>query len=189
MILQLLPAFFFGLFHWEAFCSDAKVKSVLRGQVIKVSEGDVLFLKTKKATYKIKLAEIDAPELIQPFGKESLHFLSQAILNKSIHAECTAKEKSGVYLCYALLNNRNLNLEMVRNGLAWVTPSQNSLNSYFNEIEQIAREEKSGLWSQESPTQPWLFRKNQEKIKNAQKISQPALTPKQKKKRIIKMSF
>jgi len=72
---------------------------------------------------KIRLAEIDAPEIR---GKEkeqgiiSKEWLKNKILNKNITIN-TTKDKTGKYgryLAYIYINNENLNESMLNNGLA-----------------------------------------------------------------------
>lgn len=50
---------------------QAKLKTI-NGEVIRVQNGDTLTVKTKRdRLYKVRLANIDAPEISQPFGKQA----------------------------------------------------------------------------------------------------------------------
>lgn len=44
---------------------------VVEGLVVGVHDGDTIKVLSKKTEYQVRLARIDAPELKQPFGKQS----------------------------------------------------------------------------------------------------------------------
>ena len=54
-----------------------------RAKVIKVIDGDTIWVKSKNKHIKIRLSYIDAPELKQVYGVRSKNFLSKLILKIS----------------------------------------------------------------------------------------------------------
>ena len=59
------------------------------------------------------------------------------------------------------LNSRNINLEMVQEGLAWAYREylQRPYASEYLDAEKEARAKRLGLWQQFNPQPPWEFRK------------------------------
>jgi len=55
-----------------------------------------------------------------------------------------------------LPDSRELNQVMVRNGLAWYVESSGATD--LARLEERAREERRGLWSEEHPRPPWEYR-------------------------------
>ena len=54
------------------------------GRVIKVIDGDTIWVKTNNKHIKIRLSYIDAPELKQTYGVRSKNFLTNLILDKNV---------------------------------------------------------------------------------------------------------
>ena len=57
-----------------------------------------------------------------------------------------------------LIGGRNLNKELVRNGLAWHFKKYSD-NEDYAELENEARQNKIGIWSEPNPVAPWEWRK------------------------------
>ena len=59
------------------------------------------------------------------------------------------------------LDSRNINLEMVKEGLAWAYKEylQRPYASEYLDAEKEARSKSLGLWQQVNPQPPWEFRK------------------------------
>ncbi len=62
------------------------------------------------------------------------------------------------------LTNRNINHEMVSEGMAWAYRKylDKAHPEYIN-TEESAQSEKKGLWVQADPHKPWEFRKKSKK--------------------------
>ena len=69
-----------------SFAADEK-SAVHRGQVVSVHDGDSLTLLVGDEKVKIRLAQIDAPELKQPYGPESRSALVEMVANRKVRAE------------------------------------------------------------------------------------------------------
>jgi endonuclease YncB( thermonuclease family) len=126
----------------------------LKGTVTKVIDGDTIWI---DGSTKIRFNWIDAPELKQPYGKESKEFLSQLVMNREVKAVCEKKDRYGRPVCIVLIDNVMVNKEMVKTGNAWCY--KNYSTTEIAEMEFTAREKKIGLWGDPSPCPPWDFRK------------------------------
>ena len=58
-----------------------------------------------------------------------------------------------------LKNGKNINKELVKNGLAWHFKKYSKDNSY-DTLEKQARKLKLGLWKDKNPIAPWDWRKS-----------------------------
>ena len=72
-----------------------------------------------KTQYKIRLDAIDAPELGQPFGQASKKSLSEKVFGKDVVVIPKTKDKYGRTVGHILIDGRDVNLEMLEEGMAW----------------------------------------------------------------------
>ena len=132
----------------------------LKGKIIHVSDGDTVHLLTdKKEKIKIRLNDIDAPESKQAFGNKSKENLKKYIYQKDVIVEYKKKDQYKRVLGTIYYQNRDINLQQVKDGYAWVYKKYSKNPTYFK-AEQEARSKKIGLWSDRNPIEPWVFRKN-----------------------------
>ncbi len=84
--------------------------------VIEVTDGDTL--KIKNAS--VRLLGINTPERGEVFYSEAKQFLTSLVFNKSVKLELSAEkyDKYGRILAYVYLENKNINLEMIKTGFA-----------------------------------------------------------------------
>lgn len=125
--------------------------------------------KQKAQKIKLRLSKIDAPEIKQAFGIRARNYLQTLILHRNISIQTIDTDRYGRKLAIIYLGKENINLQMVRKGYAWVfkeyTPN-NPQNSAYYEAEQLAKQEKLGLWQDKRPIYPQTYRKQQEKKKH-----------------------
>lgn len=132
---------------------------ILTGVIVGVTDGDTVKLLTPhKDLFKIRLADIDAPEKKQAFGKKSKYFLSDLIYKKIVTVQVKTKDKWGRLIGTIYLNKQNINYAMVEAGLAWVY-RRYSHDKHFLELEASAQYHKRGLWIDPNPIKPSLYRK------------------------------
>ncbi len=131
----------------------------IEGEVVEIIDGKRFKLLTKDATpYTIIVANIDCPNLDQPFGTKAKQFTSNAILNKSVKVEVINIDKKGRPLGIVLYNgSSNLNEELLRNGLAWHFVRYSN-DSTLQALEDEAKTNKIGLWQDIDPVKPWDWR-------------------------------
>lgn len=130
-----------------------------QGEVIKIADGDTLTILThEKQQVKVRLVEIDAPERKQAFGSKSRKALSAICFRKHAILKNTSKDRYDRILARIYCNGVDANAEMVRLGMAWVYDRYAHDKSLY-ELQEIAQSNSVGLWSDNSPTPPWEFRR------------------------------
>ncbi|MDW5419162.1 thermonuclease family protein [Iodobacter sp. CM08] len=132
----------------------------LTGRVIGVHDGDTATLLTAdNQTIKIRLAQIDAPELGgQPYGDRSKQSLSDLIYSKNVTVEIESKDQYKRSVGRILVGGMDANLEQVRRGMAWFYV-QYGRDASYRDAESKAKENKLGLWADSAPTPPWAYRR------------------------------
>ncbi|ELU1350306.1 thermonuclease family protein [Campylobacter jejuni] len=136
--------------------------SNLQGRVLRVIDGDTIELLVKQDNIKqspkikVRLFGIDAPELKQAYGKEAKEYLSSLILDKEITLIINDKDKYQRTIGTILLNDKDINKEMVKNGYAWAYESYST--KYLTE-QADAQMFKLGLWQDENAIKPSEFRR------------------------------
>lgn len=136
----------------------------LTGRVIKITDGDTLtVLDRQNQQYKIRLAGIDAAEKKQPFGERSKQHLSSLTFNRQVTVEWDKTDRYQRIVGKVLVNGKDANLEQIKAGLAWWYEKYRKEQSptdqrQYAEAEQLARQQKIGLWQENNPTPPWEWR-------------------------------
>jgi len=97
----------------------------------------------------------------QPFGSEAATYLRDLVVDKQVQLETYGKDRSGRTLAVVWLGDLNVNLILVKEGLAWVTPNVPStrVRVELEVAERQAQVGKYGLWALPNPEPPWKFRK------------------------------
>ena len=128
-------------------------------QVLRVVDGDSISVKIDKTSYRIRFAEIDAPEMAQPWGEESKAALIEKLQSKEVAIEVIDVDRYGRLVARVFLNGRQINREMVAEGHAWVYLEYLRDQSLLRP-EAVARKEKHGLWRSGTQIPPWKWREN-----------------------------
>ena len=146
-------------------------------KVTEVCDGDTIKVKGYGVEIKLRLAGIDAPETTknkigfgQRYSQEARGYLSGMVLNKTIEIKGHGYIHFDLMLGTVFLDGKNINLEMVRAGLAEVyrrePPKDLNLDPFFK-AERQSRAEKKGIWIQgDGYVSPRTWRKRQ-KLKSA----------------------
>ncbi len=141
-------------------CSTEKTSNeTITGYVVAITDGDTFTLLTKeKQRVKIRLHGIDCPERKQPFGQAAKQKLSDLVFNKNVRAEKTDIDRYGrtVAIIYDA-SNKCINEELLKDGLAWHYVKYDT-NIYWEQLQNEAKQDKIGLWSDENATAPWNWR-------------------------------
>jgi len=132
---------------------------VLAGQfkVMKVYDGDTIKAEGYDIEIEVRLVGIDSPERSkkkgnpgQPFGQKAKEYLSGLVLNKTVDIKDYGLGPSNKVLGVIYLDGKNINLEMVKAGLAEVyrgiAPHKFNLIAYW-QAEKEAKDDMRGMWS------------------------------------------
>jgi micrococcal nuclease len=124
---------------------------------IRVTDGDTITVVTDGQKLTIRLVGIDAPEKShgkhqpgQPFSQTSKKRLASLVLNKYVDIVPYGKDRYGRTLGVVYVDGKNVNLEMVKAGLAEVyrgKPASGFDNDPYQKAEDEARQAGAGMWS------------------------------------------
>src|SRR3954451_8085065 len=99
----------------------------------------------------VRLGGVDAPELDDYFGEQSRESLVTLIGGKTVTIDELKIYNGGLALARVNVEGRNVNLEQLRGGYAWISGNASEflpsaeLDSY-RQTEVAARSSKLGLW-------------------------------------------
>lgn len=147
-----LPAWLMGVFlsfASGAFAGEFKVTEVYSGDTVRVEGHDI--------EIRVKMVGVDAPEMSpgrgepgQPLSREAKEHLADMILDKTVDIQGYGLDHLGRVLGVIHLGERNINIEMIRDGLAEVlrglAPHKFDLIPYWL-AEKQARDAGMGVWS------------------------------------------
>jgi endonuclease YncB( thermonuclease family) len=128
-------------------------------KVIAVMDGDTVLVLHDGKKLKVRMSNIDAPELDQEFGKESRDALASRVLKKQVRINSQAVDVYGRMIGEVSLDGQSVNEAQVNNGMAWEY-SHFHRNKHYRALNQHAQQTKRGLWAQAGqPISPEQWRK------------------------------
>jgi micrococcal nuclease len=107
-------------------------------------DGDTVKINDGGLSYKLRISDIDAPELQQVYGKKSKRALMHLCKNAAIAVEITGQDKYSRQLGHLQCNQITVSDYMVKNGHAWAN-HYHQQHSPLIELEAEARQNKLGL--------------------------------------------
>ncbi|HEX8236162.1 MAG TPA: thermonuclease family protein [Abditibacteriaceae bacterium] len=131
------------------------------GKCIGVAEGDIITVANGGLPVRVRLYGIDCPETRQAFGVNAKQFTTRLVLGKTVTIQGKGVDRSGVALGWVSVGNRNVNSELVKNGLAWWYRESAPNERGLARLQQGAILASRGLWSSPSVQAPWEFRRRQ----------------------------
>ena len=150
----------------------------LAGTVVRVADGDtVTVTDLLEASYRVRLAGIDAPEKTQPFGNASREHLAALLEGRPVVVIWHKRDRYGRLVGEVHVSPRepcgearcaeftDAGLAQIESGLAWhyrkyrheQTPAQ---RLRYALAEKSARAKHEGLWQDPHPVAPWQYRGN-----------------------------
>ncbi len=148
-----------------ATATQAQVQTV---RVIRVVDGDTVVVSTAESlNLKVRLQGIDAPECGMPFGPQAQRFLEQLVLGRTVQMTTTGRDRYGRTVATLAMGEHDVGFALLQAGFAWHDSrydrhrTANILPSY-GEAQRHAELRKEGLWATPTPTEPRLWRKNQQ---------------------------
>ncbi len=152
-----LPRFFLScLFLLAASPTFADVLA----RVVSVHDGDTITVLVDRKQVKVRLTDIDAPELGQPFGKNSRQSLADLCFGKTASLDVRGQDRYKRTIARVTCDGLDANAEQVRRGYAWTYTRYAPKGSPLHAIQLTARSEHRGLWADPKSIPPWEWRKN-----------------------------
>ncbi len=144
-----------------AFGANGFAGNVLSGKVTSVIDGNTFEMMAEdNESYKIMLYGIDSPELGQEFGQKAKKLLEKMILDKNVKVDIQGKDRWGNRQAIVLIDGTtDPRYDLLEAGLAW-TAERNPIQE-LEAIKENARSKGKGLWKDQDPTPPWIFRRQQ----------------------------
>lgn len=148
-------------YPWTAVCADTKG----------FHDGDTLTCvspESKKGTFIVRFAGLDAPERGQPFWRASRDLLRRLAIPGTI-ASCYKQDRYGRDVCRLhSAQGDDLADAMLKSGMAWHSiryahEETEAERARYAESEASARASRTGLWSESNPQPPWECREVRKK--------------------------
>ncbi len=141
--------------------SSLSLSQIISGKVVKIIDGDTFLLKSNDRIFKIRLYGVDAPELVQYYGKEAKRLIENLSYEKQVTAYVRYNDPYGRLVGKVILDDGSvLNEILIVNGAVWWYRHYSKNEKVFQVLEKYAQKNKIGLWEQENPVAPWVYRKN-----------------------------
>ena len=108
----------------------------------------------------MRLAEIDAPEKKQAFGQKSKKALSDMVYLRDVRLSLKGQDRYQRTLAIVYYQDKNINLEMVKQGMAWAY-KQYSHDPIYLQAQENAQAKRIGLWADNNPIEPSQWRRQE----------------------------
>ncbi|MBD9361767.1 thermonuclease family protein [Methylomonas fluvii] len=131
-----------------------------QGRVVGVHDGDTFtLLDAGNQQTKVRLAEIDAPEYGQSYGKKAKQELSSLIFGKAVMVTVQDTDRYGRLVGRVFADNQDVNAQMIERGAAWVYLKYLKDPSLLP-LQTDAQQAKRGLWKlpESERIPPWEWR-------------------------------
>ena len=148
-------------------------QQTLSGRVVRLADGDTItVLDANNTQHRIRLQGIDAPESHQDFGTQSKKNLSGMVFGKDVIVVYEKSDQYGRLIGKVLLDGRDINLEQIRDGMAWHYKEYEREQSaedreIYARAEDEARSASRGLWRAANPVEPSEFRREERQERKA----------------------
>ena len=154
--MKLLPILFlllsFASAHWGV------AEELDYGTVEKVVDGNTIVFKAGDAkTLRVRLADIDAPELDQSWGEEAKAALKAWAANRRAEIRIVDTDRYVRSVATLWIDGENINRKLVAEGHSWVH------HRYLRDRALLSREASArasglGLWLREDVVEPRVWR-------------------------------
>lgn len=127
------------------------------GRAVRVHDGDTLSIRCdERGLLKIRIANIDAPELRQAHGLEARQALVELSGQQRIKVQSVATDQYQRVVAKLAVGGNDLGLTLVERGLAWCgqRPAKVCVAR-----QAAARQARLGLWSAPDAQPPWQWRR------------------------------
>ncbi|MBA7495529.1 hypothetical protein ES702_06116 [subsurface metagenome] len=137
-------------------------------KVIRVVDGDTIVIKYNGKYEKVRLLCVNTPESVHPdkkqnipMGKVASRYTQKKLTGKYVDLEFESYRRGnyGRLLAYVFVDGKNINLDLVREGLSTYYTKYGKSQKYdaeFRAAEKRARKEKLHIWGDPELTKKYL---------------------------------
>lgn len=129
-------------------------RGVVGVTVLAAVDGDTLVAREGEVLYLLKLRDVEAPELEQPYGKKARQRLATQVEGRRILV-WPEKGEGCLIPVRAEVDGQDVAEQMLLEGAVWAAPAAPAA---WRRVEALARREAAGLWGGSLPEAPWEFR-------------------------------
>jgi endonuclease YncB( thermonuclease family) len=131
---------------------EATVTVVRDGDTVDVVDSD-------GETIRVRLHGIDAPEHGQRFNRESAAYVKGVVAGRKVRIRRVDVDQFERLIGEIWLGDQRVNGEIVRAGFAWHYRQYAGDDSELALAEAEARRDRRGLWADDRPLPPWVWRR------------------------------
>lgn len=138
----------------------ASAQPPVQCRVTSVHDGDSMRVRCpgERDTIRVRMHQIDAPELEQPHGKQSRDQLRRLCPRGSeVQIRAHDHDQYGRLLGDLSCGGTNVNEAMVASGAAWVY-DRHVRDRRLYRLQEEAQAARRGLWARPNPVAPWRWR-------------------------------
>jgi micrococcal nuclease len=132
------------------------------GRVVEILEGDLLVVNADGTQQKIRLYGVACPVRNQPFFSQARVLTTHLSLQRGVEVTPVFTDPDGVVNALVRIEGVKdyLNGQLVSYGLAWVKPTECKarLCDEWRKLEELARQNAIGLWSESAVIPPWEWK-------------------------------
>lgn len=129
--------------------------------VVAITDGDTLKVHCDgQQQTTIRLSAIDAPEKGMPFGQRAKQALNELCYMQDATITPKATDRYNRTVADVNCRGTDAGTEQVKLGLAWVYDQYAKGYESLYPLQDAAKASQLGLWSDPTPIEPWLWRKN-----------------------------
>jgi endonuclease YncB( thermonuclease family) len=135
-------------------------EGVFYGPLVRVKDGDSLVARVQGVAMEFRLADVDAPELDQPYGQTAKQELLALAKGQQLVLRPIDTDRYGRTIVHVWNGDTYLNAEIVKRGAAWFY-AEFAHGPTLYDVEQDARKAQRGLWALplKDRIEPWEWRK------------------------------
>ena len=127
-------------------------------RVVRVVDGDSIVVDSSGNRVEVRIADIDAPEMDQPHGEAAKAALEELVGDRVVRLELIGGDAYRRIVANVFVDDRDVAAELVAGGWAWVRRAY-APAARLIELEEAAHDARRGLWAEDSPSPPWIWRR------------------------------
>lgn len=131
------------------------------GRVVGVKDGDTIEVLVDGKAVVVRFEHVDCPEIGggQPYSRVAKEFVSDLCFGKEVKLVSKGtKDRYGRLIAVVITpDGTNVNLELVKNGLAWHYKRYSS-DVVYADAEILARAKRINIWRFEGAVAPWEWK-------------------------------